>query len=78
MRRTITLSGFAVALLAGGTAFAQPPSGYGTEGPGGDRLYGRARSTYERHWNADNEPKHRAENSARWVRHHRQGIPSPF
>ena len=79
MLRSITLVGFAVALTAAGTAFAQsPPSGYGTEGPYGRRLDHQAQSTFQRHYNHFNESKYRAENSARWVRRHGEGFPSPF
>jgi hypothetical protein len=77
MLRTITLTGLAMALTTG-AALAQSPSGYGTEGPYGKRLHARAQSTFDRHWNAANESKHRAESSARWVRQHGQGLPNPF
>ena len=49
MFRTITLAALAVALMAAQSAFAQPPSGYGTEGPYGQRLDAQAQSTFQRH-----------------------------
>jgi len=78
MLRMITLAGLVVALTAGSAAFAQPPSGYGTEGPNGERLDDQAQTTFDRHWNANNEPQYRAESSARWLRQHGQGLPNPF
>lgn len=75
MLRTITL---AIALTTVGAGLAKAQSGYGTEGPGGVRLTTQAESTWDRHWNANNESKYRAENSARWLREHGQGFPAPF
>ena len=76
MVRTFALIGLLAALTVPQAVFAQPPSGYGTEGPYGQRLH--AHSTFERHWNAFNESKWRAEESARWMRRHGQSFPSPF
>ena len=67
MVRTIALIGL---LTAAGTAFAGAPTGYGTEGPYGQRLNHQAQSTFQRGWNNANESKYRAEESARWVRRH--------
>ena len=78
MLRQFSTIGLAVALTAANAAFAQPPSGYGTEGPYGRRLHAQAQSTFQRNWNNANESKYRAEESARWVRRHRQGAPNPF
>ena len=78
MLRTLSFAGFAVALTAANPAFAQPPSGYGTEGPYGRRLSTHAESTFQRQWNAANESKYRAEESARWVRRHHSGLPTPY
>ncbi|RBP16463.1 hypothetical protein DFR50_105106 [Roseiarcus fermentans] len=77
MLKPLAFVGLAVALTAAQAAFAQP-SGYGTEGPNGRRLDARAQSTYQRHWNSANESKYRAEESARWMRHHGEGFPNPF
>lgn len=78
MSRTLLAVGLAVALTAANAAFAQSPSGYGTEGPYGRRLHAEAQSTFQRNWNNGNESKYRAEESARWVRRHHQGLPNPF
>jgi hypothetical protein len=77
MLRTIALVGLGIA-LTGTQALAQPPSGYGTEGPYGRRLNHQAQSTFQRDWNNANESKYRAEESARWVRRHHVGFPNPF
>ena len=79
MARKIALIGlvaiFALPLTA---AFAQAPSGYGTEGPNGKRLDTRARSTFQRGWNAGHESQNRARASASWMRRHGTGFPLPF
>ena len=54
MVRTIARIGLLTATQA---AFAAAPSGYGTEGPYGQRLNHQARSTFQRNWNASNESK---------------------
>ncbi len=78
MIRAFAALGF-IAVLAGPyTALAGPPSGYGTEGPNGQRLDARALSTFDRRWNAAHESKNRAEASAEWLRQHGRGFPAPF
>jgi hypothetical protein len=74
MFKTIALVGL-VAAVTVPQAYAE--SGYGTEGPYGRRLHHQAQSTFQRGWNAHNQSKYRAEESARWVRQH-HGYPSPF
>ena len=69
MVRAMSLAGLLAALTVT-QALAGPPTGYGTEGPYGQRLNHQARSTFQRHWNNANESKYRAEESARWVRRH--------
>ena len=76
MLKTITFIGLLAALTVPQAAFAGAPTGYGTEGPYGQRLH--QRSSFERHWNNFNESKWRAESSSRWMRRHGQSFPSPF
>jgi hypothetical protein len=79
MLRTFALVGFAAALVfSANAAFAQPPSGYGTEGPNGERLHRGAISSFDRHWNNFNQSKWRAEQSAEWVREHGGPFSHPF
>ncbi len=77
MVRTIALIGLVAAVTGAQGAFAACPSGYGTEGPNGQRLCGQAESSFQRHWNYANESKYRAEASAEWMRRH-HGALSPF
>ncbi|HYA81763.1 MAG TPA: hypothetical protein VED87_12640 [Methylocystis sp.] len=70
MVRTMSLVGLLAALTVSQAALAAAPSGYGTEGPYGRRLHHQATSTFQRNWNASNESKYRAAESARWVRRH--------
>jgi hypothetical protein len=78
MVRTIALIGLVAAVTGAQGAFAACPSGYGTEGPNGQRLCGQAESSFQRHWNYDNESKYRAEASAEWMRRHHKHFPLPF
>jgi len=81
MVRTIALIGLAAALAIPQAAFAasNAPTGYGTEGPGGETLTGtQATSTFQRHWNAEREGENRALSSAEWIREHHKGFPFPF
>jgi hypothetical protein len=78
MVKTIALIGFVAALAVPQASFAGSPTGYGTEGPYGKTLHNQARSTPQRHWNAWNESKHRAEASASWMREHGKSFPTPF
>ena len=75
---TIASIGLLAALTVPQAVFAGPPTGYGTEGPYGRRLHHQAQSTFQRGWNNFNEPKYRAEESARWMRRHGNSFPSAF
>ena len=75
MVRTIALVGLVAALTAPQTVLAGS-SGYGTEGPYG--RHSHARSTFDRNWNQNHESKNRAEASARGMRRHGKGFPTPF
>jgi hypothetical protein len=61
----------AIALMGLGAVLALPPwaavaqTGYGT------RHNSHPNSSFQRHWNRNNESKDRARQSAEWVRHHR-------
>ncbi len=78
MVRIVTLIGLVVALAAPQAAFARDF----------DRLrHAKARivrgtahplSTFQRGWNNGHESQNRARASARWVRRHGVGFPSPF
>ena len=70
MIRTIAFVGFAAALTVAQGALAQAPSGFGTEGPQGQRLHHQAVSSFQRGWNNYNESKYRAAESAEWLRQH--------
>jgi hypothetical protein len=65
----------AITLMALSAILALPPvaavaqTGYGT------RPNSHPHSSFERHWNGNNESKDRARQSAEWVRHHHR---SPF
>jgi hypothetical protein len=74
----IALISLAAALALPAAAFAQSPTGYGTEGPRGKQLHSQAQSTFSRGWNHFNESKYRAESSAAWLRQHGKSFPSPF
>jgi hypothetical protein len=81
MIKAIALIGLAVALTAPHAALAEAPSapsGYGTEGPNGQRLDAWAQSTYARQWNQANESLWRAESSAEWLRLHGKSSPLLF
>ncbi len=78
MLRKIALISLAASLALPAAAFAESPTGYGTEGPNGKQLHSRAESSFSRHWNQSNESKYRAESSAAWMRRHGKGFPSPF
>ena len=77
MVKTISLLGLLGALAIPQAVFADP-SGYGTEGPYGQRLHRQAIASFQRDWNAGNEAKNRAERSAAWMRRHNQSFPNPF
>ena len=79
MLKAFALVVFTAALvLSANAAFATSPSGYGTEGPYGQRLHRRAETSFDRHWNSFNESKWRAERSAEWMRRHGKHFPLPF
>ncbi len=77
MVKTISVIGLLAALAIPQAVFAGP-SGYGTEGPYGQRLHKQAQSTFQRDWNNGNEAKYRAERSASWMRRHNRSFPNPF
>jgi len=76
--RKIAVLGFLAAIALPAVAFAQEPTGYGTEGPDGQRLTSGALTTYQRNWNAAHEAENRARTSAELLRQRGAGLPSPF
>ena len=78
MIRTIAFIGLAVALTVPQATFAETPSGYGTEGPNGERLDARAQASFARSWNQSNESLWRAQAGAEWLRLHGKNSPLPY
>ena len=78
MARSIAVIVILATVAASGAAFAQVPSGYGTEGPYGQRLHYQAQSSNARDWNQGNEARWRAEKSARRMSRHGQSFPNPL
>ena len=74
MRKYIAVIGLSAFLALPSAAFAVngSTSSYGAYGPG-PTVPTRSMSNFERHWNANNESKYHARQSAEWLRRHRGG-----